>query len=184
VDLVLRTIVIFLFILLLVVVLLPAGVGALVAGWYVVDDIWGATRAVLGPDAPVDHLDGYAPADDEKAAASGRDPAYRSYLLGPVLQDVRELVFRAADRAWTRTVQPSNPEALVRQVSGAWSDLDSGWQIALVPVLIAAEVGIAVGYAVCSAVVELVLLVFALAGPIHKAGLGRLADVDQATDVA
>jgi hypothetical protein len=162
----------FLFILLLVVVLLPAGVGALVAGWYVVDDIWGATRAVLGPDAPVDHLDGYAPADDEKAAASGRDPAYRSYLLGPVLQDVRELVFRAADRAWTRTVQPSNPEALVRQVSGAWSDLDSGWQIALVPVLIAAEVGIAVGYAVCSAVVELVLLVFAAAVALASALAG------------
>ncbi|HEX3257388.1 MAG TPA: hypothetical protein VHS35_02675, partial [Pseudonocardia sp.] len=166
-----------LYLLLIVFLLLPAGAGALIAGWYVVDEIWGATRAVLGPDAPVDHLEGYAPADDEEAAGSGRDPAYRSYLLGPVLQDVRELVASAADRAWTRTVRPSNPEALVRKVIDSWSDLDSGWQIGLLPVLIAAEVGIWVGYGACSAVVMLVLLVFAAAVALASAlaGLAMLA---------
>jgi len=161
-----------LYLLLIVFLLLPAGAGALVAGWYVVDEIWGATRAVLGPDAPVDHLDGYAPADDEEAAESGRDPAYRSYLLGPVLQDVRELVASAADRAWTRTVRPSNPEALVRKVIDSWSDLDSGWQIGLLPVLIAAEVGIWVGYGACSLLVMLVLLVFAAAVAVASALAG------------
>jgi Double-GTPase 2 len=156
----------------LIVVLLIAGIGALVAGWYVVDEIWRATWAVLGPDAPVDHLDGYAPADDEQAAASGRDPAYRSYLLGPVLQDVRELVVSAADQAWTRTVKPSNQDALVRKVIDYWSEKDSWLQIALLPVLVVVEVGIAVGYAVCSAVVELVLLVFAAAVAVASALAG------------
>jgi hypothetical protein len=161
-----------LYILLTVFLLLPAGAGALVAGWCVVDEIWQAARGVLAPDAPMDHLDGYAPADDEQAAESGRDPAYRSYLLGPVLQDVRELVASAADRAWTRTVRPSNPEALVRQVIDSWSEQDSGWQIALLPVLIAAELGIWVGYGACSLLVMLVLLVFAAAVAVASALAG------------
>lgn len=149
----------FLFNLLLIVLVgLPAALGALLSGWFVVDELSRAARGVLGRDSPVDHLTGYAP-----VAKSGRDPAYRSYLLGPVLQDVRELVFTAAAKAWSRTMAASDQHALVRELYEWWTNVEKpAPKVLLFPPLVGAEIGVVAGYGVASLVVELVLLVFAV----------------------
>jgi hypothetical protein len=167
----------FLFYLFVLVVGVPAGIGALLGGWCVLGEIGRSARKVLGADAPIDHLVGYAPAEDEEAAESGRDPAYRSYLLGPVLQDVRELIFIAAEDAWSQTMNAFERHALVRRIFDWWATEPSPpQQILLVPSTIATEIGVVVGYSVAAAVVLVVLLVFAVSVAVAS-GLAGLAMV-------
>ncbi len=142
----------------LVIGALAVAAAALVGGGRVLGELGRSAIEVLGANASTAHLHGFAP---PLADEPGRDPGYRSYLLGPVLQDLRELTIDAADEAWSRTMGVSDERALVRQIFDEWSTgLPSSGQVFLFPSLIGAEAGAIAGFGAGAVVLLAVLVVF------------------------
>ena len=129
----------------------------------------GTAARVLGAAAATDHLD-IEPADG--------DPAYRSYLFGPVGRDLCKIVVDAARRTWARTVSWSDgDESLAQWVVDTWAGFRArGWsadprvdegrtaatRIFLAPAMAAGVLGVVAGTAVGAALAAVVLVVFGL----------------------
>lgn len=79
-------------------------VGFYTAGVILVEFATATAWVFRGPAATIDHLsiEPPAPSSDPDAAAR-RDPAYRNYFFGPVLQDYWLALQKAGERAWERT---------------------------------------------------------------------------------
>jgi hypothetical protein len=143
----------------------------------------GSAARVLRATAPVTHLEIAPPA----AESPDRDPAYRSYLFGPVVHDVRELVVTAADNTWTRTVSwKDGSGSLARRIVALWNDSDltiggrgettpAFFLPSMVGGVLGTVAGSAVGAVLASAVlvVFVVLLVVAVAGALVGAAVLR-----------
>jgi hypothetical protein len=143
----------------------------------------GSAARVLRAAAPVTHLDIAPPA----AESPDRDPAYRSYLFGPVAQDVRELVANAAHDTWTRTVSWTDDSgSLARRIVALWNDSDLAiggrgetapafFLPSMVGGVLGTVAGSAVGAVLASAVlvVFVVLMVVAVAGALLGAAALR-----------
>lgn len=155
-------------------------VAALVGTVRVLLEFLRSAVGVLGANAPIEHLDGYAPPEpikhlDDRAPAEpvepvpDRDPGYRSYLFGPVLQDLREMLLSATDGSWSRTLSTSDDESLLRQVYESWGNGSgaagggaSGVQLFLAPALVGAALGAVAGFVAGAVLALSVLAVFAL----------------------
>lgn len=153
---------------------IAGAIAAFVALVMVVVEAISASASVLRPGAPIDHLDIAPPPRD--ADAGSRDPGYRSYLLGPVLNDVVLAGSTASQATWERTVvgrpaSDSRPAqaSLMQNIVGIW---DGSGQLApdlewvpkgfLFAPMVGALVGAAVGALAGTALVGLTALVFAL----------------------
>ena len=162
---------------------LAAAVAALVAAGTVVATCIGRAAQVLRATAPVTHLDIEPPAD----SADG-DPGYRSYLFGPVVADLREVVVDAAATAWARTLSPADDtDSLAEKVVALWNDRllvgEGAGKAFFLPSMVGGVLGTVVGstagavFALAVLVVFAVLVAVTLAAALAAAGLLRVFEL-------
>lgn len=131
---------------------------------FVVGAVEYATATISGftPFGPIAHLK----IDPPQPSADGPDPAYASYLAGPVLLDYQGVLIRTFARVWAKVVgdfdlrKSQGPPSLVLRV-WIWVRNSMIWKLFTVPAGVAATIGLVAGAAVALGFVGIVSVVFA-----------------------